>query len=370
MHNRYVVYLRNALGERIAQPLLKFRSIHWVRRLNGVGLCDVVFNWSDYNPDWYAKDRMVELYRYLGSTIELVQIYFIRALEDRTVDTAGVSDRVITWRCLDLNYLLERRIIDAPAGTAGAVKTGCADDVIYEYVDENLGNSAVVARRYTSLLNLTLQGNNSAGATVKHAANYGRLLHVCQQVADKSAQAGTKVRFNIYPTTSNTYVFDVRAYPWGVDRSVGASGQVNVMARTRGLRNIAYSEDATSEVTYAYVGGSGREGDRVVREMEADALGDSPFNRNEAFYPYTNTADTDILDDHARAKLWENKARVNLTAELVDQPGTRYGVDWEIGDVVSVNYRERVFDVEVYAVEGEWDARDEIITARLRYAEQ
>ena len=142
----YEVWLSDQFGTRIAL-LDSFERLRWSRVANGVGQVEIVFAPEKFHRDqWWGLDRRLEVWRApIDGGLRLERIYFLRYLGQ---PMQGNAKRIVL-RGPDANDLLTRRIIDADAGSAGSSKDGTADDVMKEYVEENLGGSAAAGRDIT-----------------------------------------------------------------------------------------------------------------------------------------------------------------------------------------------------------------------------
>jgi hypothetical protein len=151
----------------------------------------------------------------------------------------------------DLTDILKRRIVAYKTGTSESKKSGVSDDMLKEYVDENLVNATDTDRNLNTDLGFEIAADDGAGATVDHSAKFGNLLKVCQAVAEKSAEAGTRLFFQVRPVIRSGRVvprLETRITQWGQDRTsqlrIGTGDSFSDLMAI-GVRVVATRQDET-----------------------------------------------------------------------------------------------------------------------------
>lgn len=141
-------------------------------------------------------------------------------LGDTLKVAADVPDTIIIggpcW-----NEYLARRVVAYKSGTAEAEKTMEADSMMYEYVDENLLNPTDTDRTIDAGLGFAVGVDYAACPSVTHSTTYGNLFSVLEQIAEKSQQAGTQLRFGLAPVYDGArYIprFEAKKDRWGIAR--------------------------------------------------------------------------------------------------------------------------------------------------------
>lgn len=136
----------------------------------------------------------------------------------------------------DFMDILSRRIVAYKTGTAEAAKSDFADDMLKAYVAENLTTATDATRNLPTELGFSLQADLGLAPTVEHSATFGNLLQVCQEIAQKSAEAGTVLRFWPEPVLVNGIVqpfFRTQIERQGIDRTASlqlGTGELNMVA--------------------------------------------------------------------------------------------------------------------------------------------
>jgi hypothetical protein len=100
------------------------------------------------------------------------------------------------------------------------------------------------------------------------------------------------------------------------------------------LAELATDPDAPV-ATVAIVGGTGEGASRIVVER-ADAGAVSSWGRKEIFVNQSGVSDSTGLAQYGDQALAEKAEKVGLSAVAVDSPHMRFGVDYGLGDRVSV----------------------------------
>jgi len=146
-------------------------------------------------------DNIVEIWRGYGpGTLKLDYCGFLRGWVFG--DEAGLEyTEIFGYSTMEL---LTRRIVLEWAGSAKADMTDYTDDMVKAIAIDQLGADTVItARNLTSVGGgFTVQADLSDGVSISKAFAYKNVLEVCQEVCDAGAQAGTRVYFDIVPSSA------------------------------------------------------------------------------------------------------------------------------------------------------------------------
>ena len=148
----------------------------------------------------------------------------------------------------DFNDLLRRRIVAYKTGTSQAKKSDNADDMMKEYVYENLGAGAALARRLNAGLGFEIAADEGAGPALEYSATFGNLFEVLKEISDRSAELGTRVYFSVVPVVRGASIiprFETRVSQWG--RDLSAALRVGEGDRTQDLMVGGVEVKANSE---------------------------------------------------------------------------------------------------------------------------
>jgi hypothetical protein len=364
---RYEVWLDDARGNRLAL-LDRLVDLSWVRAVNQVGWFTVKLP-GDFDRSLLGVDHLVEIWRGVDEgTLRLELVGFCRNFvysEQGGVDVIQVGGP-------DSVDLLRRRIVAYAAGSAQAEKTAdYADDLIKDVARENLGSSATDTARDLSSYGFTVAADLAAGATVSKSFAYRNVLDVCKDLATISQEAGTDLYFDVVPgyASSGTLTFELRTYTGqrGTDRTADG-GNPLYFGRTWGnMANMVYQELYDNEVTYVYAGGQGEgDGRNIEQVYDTPRMTASVWNRCEDFADARNE-ETDAGVQAAGNRLLEDrKPRTLFSGDILDMPGSQYGLDWYFGDRVTCEYVGKQFDGAVNAITITLDGSgNETITARV-----
>lgn len=233
------------------------------------------------------------------------------------------------------NGLLSRRIIAAYASTAGSDKSGKAETVIKEYVNENAGPGAIATRQ---LPGLSIQATGSGGNNWEGKRSWRNLLEVCQEIA--YAGGGD---FQIVGTGPATFEFRWYTGQLGSVRTIGSADPVVFSLQRNNMLQPTLSVNHGQEFNMVYVLGQGEEAARtVVLASNPAASGASPWNTIEVSRQATNEDTVDGLTSTGVAELRNGLAQQNITFKVAQMPDCAYGVHYFLGDVISALYHQRV----------------------------
>jgi len=251
------------------------------------------------------------------------------------------SEGTYTISGVDDTIILEERLAYPTPTTADVtaqdipydIRSGIAEDVIKAYVAANIGPSAPAARKITKL---TIDTNLHRGANVEGSARFDKLQELFVGLADVGG-----VSYNI-EQIGNNLVFQV-VEP--VDRSA----YIRLDLQNGRLIKSEYSF-AKPLTTRTIVGGKGDEEFRLFLEhSNTDSLNAETLwgRRIETF---VDARSTDVIEelqaagDEILAK--DGKTQISASISPSDDQTMLYGIDWNLGDKVSVV----VGDIELVAV--------------------
>jgi hypothetical protein len=235
--------------------------------------------------------------------------------ESQTVTVTGVDDTV--W--------LERRLaLPVPSGPPYSTvayddKSGAAETVLRYFVDRNLGPSATVARR---LQPLTLAADLGRGSTVRGRGRFHTLLELLQPLALTGGDLG----FRIVQVDS--------ALEFQVFAPDDRTGTAVFSEQMGNLAGFTYSESAPP-ADYVYVGGQGEGTTREFVEGGTQADIDV-YGRIELFKDRRDAEDLATLEQARAEALAEAQAPTSLSISPIDTDAVAFGVEYGLGDRVTV----------------------------------
>ena len=319
------------------------------------------------------KDQMVQVWRApAGGHLSLWRPYFLTGWR---LEHSG-SREMITIYGTDPNELLRRRIVAFYAGEAESdYDNEYADDIMKDLVANAIvdSNPATVAGSRV-WANLSVGGDLSDGPRLNKGCSFDPLLSsggggVLPSLADASKVAGTEVFFDIQTdtVTSTSISFVFRTYTGQPGRDV--SDRVVFSQENGNLENPFVAYDYATEANYIYAAGQGEGVNRIVEQIyDAGRYNLSIWNRCEAHADARNQASTNSVRESGRALLEMSKPKVSAGGMPVDTAGTRFGLDWDFGDKVTMRYRHHEFACIIRAVVLRMDNTGrESIEARLDY---
>lgn len=240
----------------------------------------------------------------------------------------------------DLVVLDERLAYPTPATadvtaqtTPNDIRTGNAETVVKGYVNANAGPAAPLVRRVTGL---TIETNANRGGTVNGTARFDNLLELITGLADVG-----NISFNV-EQVGNGLQFQV-------SEAVDRSGYIRFDVYNHQLTRSEYAFSAPI-TTRAIVGGAGEGATRTFLERtssESLAAETTWGRRIESFVDSSNTlteAGLQAAADEVLVK--DGKTQVTASITPSDDQTMLYGVDWNLGDKVTVV----IGDLELVAV--------------------
>lgn len=224
-------------------------------------------------------------------------------------------------------WLLSRLVSPSPGEAsppytvqASDVRSGVASTVIRQYVDVNLGPSATPARRKAGL---TIGTDPVVGATVRGEARWNtslfdfiQTLAVSGGIGFRIVQVGAGLEFQTYQP---------------VDRSA----DVKFSIALGNLISYRYQNDMP-KANYVFVGASGTGTARIVNEF-SDTASIATWGRWEGPLVNANsTANSTEISQNGTDALTQGAEQASLSIQPLEQDGLRYGIDYSVGDKVSI----------------------------------
>lgn len=226
----------------------------------------------------------------------------------------------------DDNAWLERRLASPQPSTSAPpynsqaydVRTGQASTILRQYVDVNIGPSALSVRRITGL---TLAADPALGSTVTGQGRWQPLLELLQELAlaggglgFRLRQSGSDLEFSVYQPADRT-------------ASVKFSFELGNLAALK------WSEEA-AETNYVFCGGGGEGTSRTIREGQ-DSTSIVEWGRVESFRDRRDTTDSGQLDQAITEELERGAGPTGLSIVPIDLPQMAYGTHYDLGDRVT-----------------------------------
>lgn len=248
----------------------------------------------------------------------------------KNVKTADDPTGVWEIQGTDDSALLTQRIAYPTPDTADItaqgdydVRTGKAETVAKGYVKANIGSLAPSTRRVTGL---AVEADSARGVTVTGRARFDALDKLLGQVLATSGlgytieQAGNGLEFQIFAP---------------VDRSSSIRMDIDNNRLTKS--EYAYSRPQATRVIVAGQG-AGAERTLVERSSSASVTAETAWNaRIEVFKDQRNTNDVTELEQAGDELLAEKGLTIeSVSVTPTDDETMAYGVDWGLGDKVSV----------------------------------
>lgn len=259
--------------------------------------------------------------------------------------TFGETGRqVYTSYGTGLNCLLYSEPIRWPAGSAEAEKSGDCATLAEEFVRENIGDLAGLDDLGGSRVRpgLYVAGHALSGTAWQGSRANKLLADVLTELAEIAA-----ADYNILGTPSG-YAFTWRNNRWGVDRTPNG---VLFSARKGTSTNISFGVSYLDEVTTCYALGQGQNQFRKVVTWSSPGLAYSPVARRAVSRNANQEYDDTALSLIAEARVRETQAHLSASFSVLQTVGTRYGRDYDYGDLVRVQDQyARSLDVKILGV--------------------
>ena len=342
MSGRYQVAFHEPTGRLVTvHTLTAADRLAYSRRLNGVGTFLLSLPRVLRQPVMLQKDALAVVYRSdpRGGGLRVEGAYFLRLADHVPGDYEGLVVGGVS-----AEHLLARRLYhpdDDPQVAGGySTKSGPAVTLMRQIVHEQLIAPAANPQRAFPGVSLGPVGDDTSPPyPFRREIGQQTVLEVLDDIA-KAARLDFWLEWaGADPAGYPRFVF--HAGRRGTDRSKAAHPAGPYVYLTPSSGNLVEPQltlDSRQEATVVYVLGKGANGHRLVYRAErAEALGASPFALIERAVESSQADTLDELLAAAETALAESRPQVTFRfAPLVGAGGAVYGLDWDLGDIVTV----------------------------------
>lgn len=392
MSARHEFWLTDDGGRRLA-ILNKLLWISYTRSVSLLSVLNFGLLFKEFPPGldpWRGVDWRLEAWRAPAedAPLRLEDTFMLRKPE---VYTRNDSTTIIRFYGRNGIDLLNRRMVIQRAGSQWATKTDYADDLMKAVVREQMLYGSAVDEdgvqdnsRSFPRNEFRVQSDTSDGPTMQRSFNEKKVMDVLREIKDGTFQlnvndpANNRIFFNVRPVDISQadtdygalmgWEFETRSGLFGSDRT----GEMEFSLLNENMEGPSYGESHLEEVNAVYVGGNGRGSTQIIQSVEDTVrIEASRWNRVENWISASGEADNSGLLNQGYAELEKGKPEKQLSLTFLNTPGgdgkprSLYGVDWDLGDRLRVNYARRQFNAEVNMVYVSIDENGkEIVTGR------
>ena len=325
------------------------------------------------NP-FFVPDWRVEVWRSPANGIPLRRedVFMLRKPNVYTRQDSVVMIQFYGRNGIDL---LNRRSVIQRPGTSYTSKTATADNIMKAIVREQMlygsaldENGTVDNTRAWPQNEFRVQADLSLGPSLSRTFADRNVYDILKDLQAASFQynmvsaTNKKIYFDVVPvdisgsvtayTSPLGWEFRTYAGTFGTDRTTG----VEFSMENENIADPSYALNRLDEVTSVIVKGNGQGASQLVQKVpDSVRLNASRWNRIEKILSATSEASTTALTDAGNAELFKDKPVEELNVTLVNSPGSQnaprslYGLDWDLGDLVRVNYAGKQFNMEITA---------------------
>ncbi len=237
------------------------------------------------------------------------------------------GEEMLTIKGHALGTILRQRITIPPVGESHDIQEANAETVMKHYVRQNCLQIPGMEFPF-----LVIGDDQQRGINLKWQTRYKNLADELEQISRLSG-----LGWHVYPDfNSKNWIFDIYK---GRDFSAGQNINPPVIFSPEfdNIKTLEYVDSIINYATYAIVAGQDEGADREVIMLGNDATG---LDRHVIFVDARDVQDTDDLPARGEAKLAEHQRVLSFQAEILTQGPFLYGVDWDVGDVVTVQNKE------------------------------
>lgn len=320
---------------------------------------------------WFRPDWRVEVWRSPahGYPLRREDVFLLR--KPNVYTRSGDGMQMLRFYGRNGLDLLHRRHVVQRAGTQWARKSAPADDLMKAVVREQMlwgsaldeDGTADNSRAYPQN-EFDVQTDASSGPSLTMSFEGKNVLEVLKDIRSATYQKNVedendlRVYFDVLPVNlaGNAplgWLFVTRAGTYGTD----LTANLPFSLENENIKAPSYSISHLDEINTVYAQGGGRGATQIIQRVDdAARQNSSRWNRCETVMSASNETTTTGLQDRGRSELNNNRPKTELPLVFLNTPGTAqsprslYGMDWNLGDRVRVQYADLEFQAEIKLV--------------------
>lgn len=362
----YTVLVTDAYLSLLGDPLMKWSQMQITLRWKEPGSGQITIPADSYVREQLVPGcRIVVLRRVLGTQHVLIAGPMESVLWEKSNDAdtnAGVGEITVTFTD-DLAWLGARLTYPDPSKTPDQqtgdfwTYSGNPEQAMLQLVATQAGPLALAARQVPKLAVAPYSGLSDASVQIVGTSDvaprekYEKVTDVLRRICTLGANSlipGAKVYHpdSLGFRARQTVIDGEPAIVFEPLRSRDLTGEVHFSFGKGNLKYFSFELTAPS-ATALVIGGSGDGADAYVREVITQEPGASTWGRFEG---YRSESGSDI-QDNARLKaaadeeFAEKLPGARLASNASDTPDQRYGIHYNVGDIVSIELAPGRFEV-------------------------
>jgi len=295
-----------------------YESLIFTRRYYKLGEFELHININKNNADMLQKDNII----IIGNNGHKAGIIRYREIK---VDENGKQSEILIVKGSTLSSFMGRRITIPPEGQAYDQINSQAESVMKHYVTANCVAPTDIKRRIPELITGIDKGR---GKIISYQSRL-KQLDIELEAISLTSEVGWEIFLDL---TNKKYVFDII-----MGRNLTASQDIlPPVIFSVDFDNIKSQHFVDSSINYknkGYVGGQGEGENRSLIEVGDDVNG---LDRIESFIDARDINENESLVQRGEQKLRENSEIATFESEILPNNSFKYGIDWDIGDIVTV----------------------------------
>lgn len=206
--------------------------------------------------------------------------------------------------------------------------TADAETALLHYIENNITDPEDEGRRMSEVM---LAENRHRGAVYPWQARFEKLEDILKNISEV-----TETGWTIEPDLGLGKLV-VKCFAGRNFTELDSAQYVVISVDYGNAGDVRYKEQSSQSSNVAYVGGTGEDENRMILAIspKGEALAEGILRR-ECWTEAGSTDDPVMARLAGEKKLAESAIKQSLTAEVLPFGAMKYGLDWDLGDVVLV----------------------------------
>lgn len=308
-----------------------YEYLSWLFKYRNFGNFKLLVNRYKANTEYLSKGNVLSLYvagYYRAAIIESIEIGL--------TEQGKISENyIIMGRGLGGLFAERIALNDTDGGTGYDSQNTFAETAMRHYINLNCMDADNADRNYPLLYLEDPDGER--GGNIKYDARFQYINELLEEISLASG-LGWEV---ILDSDNKRMVFQIIE---GVDRSSGNGENSVVMFSPKfgNIRLLNYMDSNLNSKNVTYLGGQGEADERTVVEVAKDEGTYTGTGRREYFIDARDLDDNDKLTQRGNERLADLGEEKVLEIENLSTGPFDYGIDFYLGDIVTVIYPDIV----------------------------
>lgn len=315
-------------------------SIQWTRKLWEIGSFEIHCSLNKRGADKLTEDTIVFLDTHRAGIINFPSIEMGKLFK-KVVNKGGELKDLCRWRDTVPDQIAETQYYGYDRYPAVGDPDAPVETIMKQMVARHMVDPEDTNR---ALANIVIAPDQGRGAAIRWSSRFAQLSDAFKKIGTVYG-VGYEISIDL---ENNRYVFDTIH---GNDHTASSSSPVVFSTAWSNIATLKYGVDKSKYYNTAYLGGAGEDEARLIQVIYEDDEIKTGYNRRETFIDCGSIDNIADLIYEGKYKLKDYVVVRTLTGDIVPNGPYVYGVDWDLGDFVTLSSADFGVELDVQITE-------------------